>query len=91
MTGSNSQKQAFISRNGGTAKGFNSDWRSFLISNASLTTVASERDAEMQFLAAKGFTQPYYYDRLSAYLASKGFSTGTINDRYQAWLATGLP
>lgn len=89
MTGSTTQQRGMIAANAGTPKGFASDWFNFLVANGG-AGAKSERDAEMRFLASKGFTQLTYADRLTAYLSSKGFTTGTIGDRYKAWLVSGV-
>jgi len=78
-----------IASNAGTIKGFSSDWFNFLLANGGAGAI-SVRDAEMRFLASKGFLQTTYADRLTAYLAGKGFVTGTMGDKYQAWLASGV-
>lgn len=88
MPGSNENKNKFISRNAGSGNGVFNPWASYLVANGG-TGAFSDIDAEMRFMASKGYTQPFYSDRLSAYLGGKGFTTGTIVDRYNAFLATG--
>lgn len=89
MPGTTKDKATMIAANGGTnTQHPNWDWRNFMIAQGGTGTY-DEQEAEMKFLASKGYTQATFYDRSTAYLAAKGYSTGTHQEKYTKWLQSG--